>query len=141
MLLIGHVHEEPDDRVTAAWRSAVVHRLVYRELHLMASRLMAREWREGTIQTTGLGGCESVVVPGADRRGGRPPAMSDEGVDFDFPVESSQLPLFRLLGTPAEHKRHVIFEDAGHVPPRLDVIREILGWLDRYLGPVKRRRP
>lgn len=28
--------------------------LVYRELHLMASRLMAREWREGTIQTTGL---------------------------------------------------------------------------------------
>lgn len=58
-----------------------------------------------------------------------------------FPVESSQLPLFRLLGTPAEHKRHVIFEDAGHVPPRLDVIREILGWLDRYLGPVKRRRP
>lgn len=28
--------------------------LVYRELHLMASRLMAKEWREGTIQTTGL---------------------------------------------------------------------------------------
>jgi RNA polymerase sigma factor (TIGR02999 family) len=28
--------------------------LVYRELHLMASRLMAREWREGTIQTTAL---------------------------------------------------------------------------------------
>ena len=28
--------------------------LVYRELHLMASRLMAKEWRDGTIQTTGL---------------------------------------------------------------------------------------
>ena len=28
--------------------------LVYRELHVMASRLMAREWRGGTIQTTGL---------------------------------------------------------------------------------------
>lgn len=28
--------------------------LVYRELHVMASRFMAREWREGTIQTTGL---------------------------------------------------------------------------------------
>ena len=27
---------------------------VYRELHVMASRLMAREWRHGTIQTTGL---------------------------------------------------------------------------------------
>ena len=28
--------------------------LVYRELHVMASRLMSREWRDGTIQTTGL---------------------------------------------------------------------------------------
>ena len=28
--------------------------LVYRELHLMASRLMAKEWRDGTMQTTGL---------------------------------------------------------------------------------------
>src|SRR5437588_7149536 len=28
--------------------------LVYRELHLMAARLMSREWRAGTIQTTGL---------------------------------------------------------------------------------------
>src|SRR2546427_3539517 len=30
--------------------------LVYRELHVMASRLMSREWRDGTIQTTGLVG-------------------------------------------------------------------------------------
>src|SRR5438270_6602455 len=28
--------------------------LVYRELHLMAARLMSREWRAHTIQTTGL---------------------------------------------------------------------------------------
>ena len=38
----------------------------------------------------------------------------------------------------AEHKRHVIFEGAGHVPPRIEVIRETLNWLDRYLGPVRR---
>lgn len=38
--------------------------------------------------------------------------------DFVFPVETSQKPLFKLLGTPAEHKKHVIFEGAGHVPPR-----------------------
>jgi pimeloyl-ACP methyl ester carboxylesterase len=56
--------------------------------------------------------------------------------DFEFPVETSQRPLFILLGTPAEHKRHVVFENAGHVPPRMDVIREALDWLDRYLGPV-----
>ena len=58
--------------------------------------------------------------------------------DFYYPVETSQDPLFELLGTPPEHKRHVVFEGAGHVPPRLDVIREILNWLDRYLGPVGR---
>ena len=58
--------------------------------------------------------------------------------DFYFPVETSQVPLFKLLGTPAEHKRHVIFEGAGHVPPRIEVIRETLEWLDRYLGPVGR---
>jgi len=38
----------------------------------------------------------------------------------------------------AEHKRLVIFEDAGHVPPRIDVIREVLDLLDRYLGTVQR---
>jgi pimeloyl-ACP methyl ester carboxylesterase len=58
--------------------------------------------------------------------------------DFTFPVETSQMPMFNLLGTPAEHKRHRIFEGAGHVPPRLEVIREIQGWLDRYLGPVRK---
>lgn len=58
--------------------------------------------------------------------------------DFVFPVETSQAPLFKLLGTPPEHKRHVIFEGAGHVPPRIELIREILDWLDRYLGPVGR---
>jgi predicted esterase len=60
--------------------------------------------------------------------------------DFHFPVETSQRPLFDLLGAPAEHKRHVVFEGAGHVPPRLGVIREILGWLDRHLGPVGQGR-
>jgi hypothetical protein len=58
--------------------------------------------------------------------------------DFNYPVETAQKPLINLLGTPAEHKRHVIFEGAGHVPPRIDVIREALDWLDRYLGPVMR---
>jgi hypothetical protein len=28
----------------------------------------------------------------------------------------------------------VIFENAGHVPPRIGVIREVLQWLDKYLG-------
>src|SRR6202162_3186054 len=53
------------------------------------------------------------------------------------PVESSQLPLFRLLGTPEKDKRHVIYE-TGHAVPRKEFIRETLDWLDKYLGPVKR---
>ena len=48
-----------------------------------------------------------------------------------------QLALFRLLGTPAEHKRQVIVENAGHVVPRSDVLRESVTWLDEYLGPVR----
>jgi eukaryotic-like serine/threonine-protein kinase len=58
--------------------------------------------------------------------------------DFIFPVETSQKPLFNLFATPAGHKRLVIFENAGHVPPRIELIREVLDWLDRYLGPVQR---
>ena len=54
--------------------------------------------------------------------------------DFYYRVESAQRPFFALLGTPPQDKRHVIFENAGHVPPRIDVIREVLQWLDKYLG-------
>jgi pimeloyl-ACP methyl ester carboxylesterase len=55
--------------------------------------------------------------------------------DFIFPLETSQKPYFLFLGTPNEHKRHALI-DAGHVPPRMSIIKEILDWLDEYLGPV-----
>ena len=57
--------------------------------------------------------------------------------DFFFPADSSQAPMFRLLGTPATDKKHVLYE-TGHWPPKAERIRESLAWLDRYLGPVKR---
>ena len=56
--------------------------------------------------------------------------------DFIFPLEISQVPLFRAWGAPAEHKRHVLIE-SGHIPPRSEIIKEALDWLDRYLGPVQ----
>ncbi len=59
-------------------------------------------------------------------------------LDFVFPLESSQKPLFDLIGTPADQKRLVIFKNAGHVPPRIELIREVLDWLDQRLGPVRR---
>jgi len=55
--------------------------------------------------------------------------------DFFFPPDTSQKPLFRSLGTPAKDKRLVISE-SGHVPPPDLLMREIVDWLDRYLGPV-----
>ncbi|HEY7185776.1 MAG TPA: SUMF1/EgtB/PvdO family nonheme iron enzyme [Vicinamibacterales bacterium] len=57
--------------------------------------------------------------------------------DLISPVETSQLPLFRAIGTPEHDKQHVLF-DGGHVNLqfRMDLIGEILKWLDQYLGPV-----
>ncbi|MDQ2980155.1 MAG: SUMF1/EgtB/PvdO family nonheme iron enzyme [Acidobacteriota bacterium] len=57
--------------------------------------------------------------------------------DHFFPVETSQRPFFTLLGTPEADKRYVLYE-TGHAPPRKEVIRESLDWLDKYLGAIKR---
>lgn len=65
-----------------------------------------------------------------------PILMINGRYDFIFPVETSQRPMFQLLGTPERDKRYALF-DSGHVPPRNDVIRETLNWLDHYLGPVR----
>ncbi|TFG79467.1 MAG: hypothetical protein E4H23_05720 [Chrysiogenales bacterium] len=46
-------------------------------------------------------------------------------------------PLFDLLGTPAQHKKLLVY-DTDHIPPRNEYIKETLAWLDKYLGPVKR---
>jgi pimeloyl-ACP methyl ester carboxylesterase len=40
---------------------------------------------------------------------------------------------FKLLGTPAKDKAHVL-EKGGHFVPRDVLIRETLDWLDKYLG-------
>jgi dienelactone hydrolase len=66
-----------------------------------------------------------------------PVLMLNGRYDHVQPLEASQLPLLRLLGTPDKDKKHVIYE-SGHAPGRKDVVRESLAWLDNYLGPVKR---
>ena len=68
-----------------------------------------------------------------------PTLMINGRHDFAFPLETSQVPMFELLGTPAADKRHRVFE-SGHVPTeRQEVMKEALDWLDRYLGPVTKR--
>ena len=64
-----------------------------------------------------------------------PTLMVNGRFDFFYGVETSQLPLFRLLGVPEKDKRHVIYE-AGHMVPRDLMSRDVLDWLDRYLGRV-----
>jgi dienelactone hydrolase len=64
-----------------------------------------------------------------------PTLMVSGRQDFARPVETLQRPLFNLLGPPPDQKRLALFE-GGHIPRLQDIIREMLDWLDRYLGPV-----
>ena len=88
------------------------------------------------------GGLYAEVAPEMDPANFAPrsrvPTMMVNGKDdFLNPLKVGQLPLFRLLGAPEDQKRHARLE-GGHIPPdRLALIHEVVGWLDRCLGPVK----
>ena len=58
--------------------------------------------------------------------------------DPSYPHETSQLPMFDLLGTSPEHKDLIIYE-SGHFVPRYQIIKETLNWLDKYFGKVERK--
>jgi dienelactone hydrolase/tRNA A-37 threonylcarbamoyl transferase component Bud32 len=68
-----------------------------------------------------------------------PVLMLNGRLDPYFPLETSQRPMFEMLGTPATQKRQVIYE-VGHFVPRDQLVKETLDWYDRYLGPVKDAR-
>ena len=56
--------------------------------------------------------------------------------DFSVPLDA-QRRFLDLLGTPAEHKSLKSL-DGGHVPQDMrGLIKEVLDWFDRYLGPVR----
>jgi cephalosporin-C deacetylase-like acetyl esterase len=65
-----------------------------------------------------------------------PTLMLNGKHDTVYPYETSIKPMFDLLGTPDEHKKLKLYE-TDHIPPINDSIKEILAWLDRYLGPVE----
>jgi formylglycine-generating enzyme required for sulfatase activity/dienelactone hydrolase len=57
--------------------------------------------------------------------------------DFDLPYATAQVPMFKLLGTPAADKKHAVFE-GGHIPANQQApIKEMLDWVDKYLGVVR----
>jgi dienelactone hydrolase len=53
-----------------------------------------------------------------------------------FPYETAIKPTFDLLGTAKEDKQLILFE-TDHFIPRNELIKHTLGWLDKYLGPVR----
>ena len=58
--------------------------------------------------------------------------------DDNCPLEASQKPMFRTLGTPLQDKRFVLSDrDHADLSPK-ELVRECLDWLDKYLGPVGR---
>jgi hypothetical protein len=56
--------------------------------------------------------------------------------DTFFPYESSQKPMFRLLGSGDKFKEMKVYE-GGHLVPYSELIRESTSWYDKYLGPAK----
>jgi dienelactone hydrolase len=56
---------------------------------------------------------------------------------YDRFLDTSIRPMFDLLGTTPEDKALILYE-TDHIPPRADYVREIIAWLDKYLGPVNR---
>lgn len=67
-----------------------------------------------------------------------PTLMINGRYDFYYPYEANQHPMFALLGPPPADKDHLVFEEGHTLTDRPAVMREVLDWLDRYLGPVNR---
>jgi eukaryotic-like serine/threonine-protein kinase len=67
----------------------------------------------------------------------QPVLMLNGEYDNYFPVETAQKPLFRLLGTPQNDKKMIVYP-SGHLVPRVEFMKETLAWLDEYLGPAQR---
>jgi dienelactone hydrolase len=81
------------------------------------------------------------ALPEADQinylpRVSQPVLMLNGTYDMYFPVESSQKPMFRLLGTPQGRKKMLVYS-SGHLVPSTEFIKETLAWFDAYLGPAR----
>lgn len=81
--------------------------------------------------------------PGVDQadfapRMKKPVLMVNGRYDYTFPLETSQDPLFRMLGTPPADKKHVVLDTPHDVSQQRTVlVHEVLSWLDHYLGSVQ----
>jgi len=98
-------------------------------------------FRTGILLLGGICACERH--PASDPANFAPrvkiPILQINGKeDSLYPYETAQRPLFNLLGTPMDDKRHVIFPGEHNIlwEYREQYHQEIIRWLDHYLGPV-----
>jgi dienelactone hydrolase len=87
------------------------------------------------------GMCMTPALPEVDQlnflpRVTQPVLMLNVKHDMYFPVETSQKPMYHLLGTKEPDKKMIIY-NAGHLVPSKDFVKETLAWFDKYLGPVR----
>jgi dienelactone hydrolase len=88
-----------------------------------------------------LGGARADALPEVNARNYLPrvktPVLMLNGrYDMNLVYETMVQPMFDLLGTPPEDKKLVLY-DTDHYLPKVEATREVLAWLDRYLGPVQ----
>ncbi len=67
-----------------------------------------------------------------------PILMLNGRYDNTFPMNTSVIPMYNLLGTPEADKVLKVYETEHNIPKN-ELIKESLNWLDRYLGPVKKQ--
>ncbi len=66
-----------------------------------------------------------------------PVLMVNGRYDYVFSPRLSQDPMFNMLGTPLKDKQHIVLETPHDVTEqRPQLVKAVLDWLDRYLGPV-----
>ena len=65
----------------------------------------------------------------------QPFLMLNGRYDLNYPVNSTQEPFYRLLGSRSDQKKLLLYE-YGHTAPSNEIIKESLNWLDHYFGAV-----
>ncbi len=67
----------------------------------------------------------------------KPVLMVNGRHDYAFSPGKAQIPLFQMLGSPKDDKQHILLDTTHDVTERrAELIQNVLGWLDKYLGRI-----
>ena len=102
---------------------------------LLQDRLKAVVFLDGGffLYQPPMGGDQADFAP----RLKKPVLMVNGRYDYVFSLGRAQTPLFQMLGSPTDDKRHVVLDTPHDVTDRrAELIQNVLAWLDKYLGRV-----